>query len=118
MQDKPNIRTAIPKRRYEVGDYSVTLLGEIASGDQREFRFIMAFVPMGRQEPSLYVCVEPTASDGSATGRYQLRVVNETMSEVVDRDDRWGDLDAFSEQGLRVGSQSLGLQREQPVRLL
>ena len=118
MQDKPNIRTEIPKRLYQIGDYSVTLLGEIASGDEREFRFIMAFVPMGRQEPSLYVCAEPTAGAGAAAGRYQLRVVNEAMSEVVDRDDRWGDLDAFAEQGLRLGSQSLGLQREQPVRLL
>ncbi len=45
-------------------------------------------------------------------------MINEAMSEVVDTADQWGDLDAFAEQGLKLGAQALGLQREQPVRLL
>jgi hypothetical protein len=37
---------------------------------------------------------------------------------VLDTSDRWGDIEAFAEQGLKVGAQVLGLQREQVVRLL
>jgi hypothetical protein len=40
------------------------------------------------------------------------------MSEVMDRADRWGDLDAFAEQALKLATQALGLQRERVVRLL
>lgn len=118
MQGKPVIKTAIPKRRYQIGDFAASLLGEIESGDSRNYRYILAFVPMGSREPSFYVCAEPTPPAQSADGRYRLRVINEVMSEVVDTADQWGDLDAFAEQGLKLGAQALGLQREQPVRLL
>jgi hypothetical protein len=36
---------------------------------------------------------------------------------VVDQDDRWGDLDAFAEEALRIGRGALGLAQEQAVRL-
>jgi len=118
MKDKPVIKTAIPKRRYQIGDFSASLLGEIESGDARSYRYILAFVPLGSREPTLYVCAEHAPPAESAQGRYRLRVINEVMSEVVDTADQWGDLDAFAEQGLKLGAQALGLQREQPVRLL
>ena len=118
MQERPLIKTAIPKRRYQIGDFSATLLGEIESGCERAFRYILAFVQLGKVEPSFYVCVEPAPPAESAGGRYRLRVINEVMSEVVDSDDRWGDLEAFAEQGLRLGTQALGLQQEQVLRLL
>jgi hypothetical protein len=118
MQDKPIIQTAIPKRRFQIGDYGATLLGEIQSGDHRQFRYILAFVPMGQRDPALYVCCELAPPAESDQGRYRLRLVNEAMSEVMDRGDQWGDLDAFSDQAVRLGGQALGLQREQVVRLL
>jgi hypothetical protein len=118
MNDRPNITTAIPKRRYQIGDFAASLLGDVESGDHRRFRYILAFVPMGQREPTLYVCAEhapPAEADG---GRFRLRVINEAMSEVVDADDRWGELDAFADQAVQLGSQLLGLQREQVARLL
>lgn len=118
MQGKPVIKTAIPKRRYQIGDFAASLLGEIESGDERSYRYILAFVQMGHRDPAFYVCSELTPPVQAADGRYRLRVVNEVMSEVVDTADQWGDLDAFAEQALKLGSQALGLQREQPVRLL
>lgn len=116
MQDRPVIETAIPKRRYQIGDFSASLLGEIESSGARRYRYILAFVQLGQSQPSLYVCAEPAAEGGG--GKHALRVVNEVMSEVVDNDDRWGDLDAFAEQGLKLGAQALGLQQEQVVRLM
>ena len=118
MQDRPTIKTAIPKRRYQIGDFGVSLLGEIESDDERYYRYILAFVQTGQGQPSLYVCVEQSPPAAAAQGRYYLRVVNEVMSEVVDTSDAWGDLDAFAEQGLKLGVQALGLQQEQVLRLL
>ena len=118
MQDRPTIKTAIPKRRYQVGDFGVSLLGEIESGDERGYRYILAFVQTGQGQPSFYVCAERTSPIAEAQGRYRLRVINEVMSEIVDTSDAWGDLDAFAERGLRLGTQALGLQREQVLRLM
>lgn len=118
MQDRPQIKTAIPKRRYRVGGYLATLLGEIESGDGRAYRYLLAFVRQGSREPELYLCAEPTAPQERADGAYRLRAIGEAMSEVLDTDDRWGDLETFAEQALQLGAQTLGLQREQVARLM
>jgi hypothetical protein len=117
MSEFPVIRTAIPKRRYQVGDFGVTVLGDVESGDGREYLYIMAFVEQGRKEPGLFVCAERNRR-APAEGSHSLRVVNEAMSEVLETADRWRDLDTFCEQGLQVGRQALGLGSEEAMRLL
>lgn len=118
MQDRPIIKTAIPKRRYQIGSHTATLLGEIESGDQRLYRYLLAFVPAGQPEPVFYVSAESSPPAERAGGAYQIRVLGEFLSEVVDTDDRWGDLDTFAEQALRIGQQTLGLQQAQINRLM
>ncbi len=118
MQDRPVIKTAIPKRRYQVGNYSASLLGEIESSDGRAYRYILALVPLGQREPVLYVCAEPSPTAERIQGAYCLRVVSELMSELVDTDDRWGELEAFSEQAMKLGLQMLGLQQTPVKRLM
>lgn len=109
MHDRPLIKTAIPRRRYQIGNHTASLLGEIESGDTRQYRHILAFVPAGQREPVFYVCAEPSPPSERADGAYRLRVVSEILSEVVDTDDRWGDLETFAEQALTLGRQALGL---------
>ncbi len=118
MQDRPVIKTAIPKGRYQIGDFSASLLGEIDSGDSRSYRYILAFIPMGKSEPMFYVCAEYAPPASSAEGKYRLRVVNEVMSEVMDTSDQWGNLEHFSEQGIALAVQALGLQHEQVIKLM
>lgn len=117
MQDRPLITTAIPKRRYQLGDHGATLLGEITSGDTRRFRFILAFVPNGAAAPVAYVCAEEAPGD-DPEGRYRLLIINEVMTEVLDTGDCWGEEETFAAQALEVGAQILGLQQESVVRLL
>lgn len=117
MENRPSIKTAIPKGRYQIGDYSATLLTEIDSEDARAYRFILAFVPDGQREPRLYVCSE-AAGDPAQPRLCHLRVVSETLAEVVDSDARWADADVFVEQALELGIQALGLSRQQMVKLL
>lgn len=118
MQDRPIIKTAVPVRRYQIGDVTLTLLDHIESGDQRRFRYLLAFVPLGQREPSLYVCAAGGQSGANELGPYRLLVINEVMTEELDSDPRWGDLETFVEQGIQLGAQLLGLQQEQIVRLL
>jgi hypothetical protein len=118
MQERPNISTAVPKRRYQIGDYAATVLGEVESSDPRHYRYILALVPLGQRAPSLYVTCEATPPKESAAGAWRLRLINEAMAEVMDTADRWGDLDSFAEQGIKLAGQALGLQREQVIRLL
>lgn len=118
MESRPVIKTAIPKHRYQIGDYSASVLGDIESGDEHQYRYIMALVPMGGAEPTLYVCCEHAPPARAADGRYDIRVVNEAMGEVVDSADHWGDLEIFSEQAIDLAKQILGLRNEQVVKLL
>ncbi len=90
------------------------MLGEIESGDGLSYRWIMAFVQDGQTKPGLYICAEKPGPGP----RLKLRVVNSAMSEVVDEDERWRDLDTFADEALRIGASALGLASEVPARLL
>lgn len=118
MQTRPLIKTAIPKRRYRVGGYLATLLGEIESKDGRDYRYLLGFVPEGAAEPVLYVYAETSPPAERASGAYRLWVISESLNELLDCSDRWGEIEAFAEQGLRLGCQLLGLPEGAVSRLL
>ena len=117
MSEFPRIQRAIPKRRYQLGDYGVTLLGEIETADALDYLYILAFVRDGESQPGLFVCSEPCPPGERAEGSHRLRVINSAMSEVMDTDDRWRDLEQFAVEGLTLGMQALGLTQETPFRL-
>jgi hypothetical protein len=117
MSDFPMIRRAIPKRRYQVGEYGVTLLGEIESGDDVDYTHILAFVREGDSKPNLFVCAEQLPPGQRSAGSHRLRLISRAMSEVLDTADSWRDAERFAEEGLRVGMQMLGLTSETPYRL-
>jgi hypothetical protein len=117
VSEFPVIRTAIPKRRYQVAEYGVTLLGEIDSGDGIDYEYVLAFVREGEAKPVLFVCAERSPADERARGSHRLRVVNSAMSEVLDHSDAWRRLEAFADEALRIGVRTLGLGSETPYRL-
>lgn len=118
MQERPKIKTALPKRRYQIGDHAATLLGEIESDDPRQYRFILALVPMGEQEPVLYVTSEPAPAERRGQGAYDLRIISEGLTDVLDTADRWQSLDQFADQALDLAQQMLGLRQHQVVKLM
>ena len=117
MNEFPKIRTAIPQRRYQYGDYSVTVLGEIESGDGHDYRFVAAFVKEGEAQPQLFVVSEKLQAGQATAGGQALRVISNVMDEVMDVDNRWRNLDDYVDQALQLGSQILGLEQEIPYRL-
>lgn len=118
MQDRPQIKTALPKRRYQIGDHAATLLGEIESADDHQYRFILALVPMGEQEPLLYVTSEPASADRRSQGAYDLRVISQSLTDVLDTADRWEHLDSFADQAIDLAQQILGLRNHQVIKLM
>jgi hypothetical protein len=117
MPDFPKIQRAIPKRRYALGDYVITVLGEIDSADGRDYRYVAGIVREGNPQPEAFITAESVADPG-ADGRYSLRLVNATMDDVLNQDDCWSDIDAFSEQATNITRQLLGLGEEEAYRLL
>jgi len=117
MHSFPRIKTAIPQRRYQYGDYSVTVLGEVESGDEHDYRFVAAFVKEGETLPQLFVVSEKLPNEQSAAGEHALRVITKVMDEVMDVNDRWRNLDDYVEQTLQLGAQMLGLEQEIPYQL-
>jgi hypothetical protein len=117
LSDFPKIATAIPQRRFQYGDYAVTVLGDIESADGRDYQFIAAFVREGESKPRLYVVSERTPVADRARGSHRLRVVNAAMDEVMDVDARWSRLSDFTDQALQSGAQLLGLEQETPFPL-
>jgi hypothetical protein len=110
----PRINTAIPKRRYQLGDFSITILGDVESGDDNDYRYVFAMVQDGKSDPSLYI----TANRLPGSEDLTLRLVAPNMERDLDTSPAWRDLDHFCDQGISVAQQILGLKDEFPHRLM
>ncbi len=113
MDHKPQIRTAVPKRRYQLGEYLVSVLGEIDSKDGNDYRYILAALVEGESEPGLYVTAERLRP-----GEYAMRVIMRDGAQVIASSDRWGDLESFAADALEAVIKILGLDDEQVRRLM
>lgn len=116
--DKPNIATAIPKRRYKLGEFVVTVLGEIESSDPREYRFIAAVIVEGNNEPGLFLTSERNREATAGGGAYALRIIMRDGAQVIDVADRYGDEQQFAEAALAAVVKVLDLDDEEPYRLM
>lgn len=118
LQRIPRIATAIPQKRFQYGEYGVTVLGDIESHDGIEYRYVAAFVADGTSSPVLYVTAQRQPPGQRAAGQYALYVINAALDEVMDQGDQWRDLAAFTEQALKMGAQLLNLEKETPYPLM
>ena len=109
--DRPNITTAIPQRRYQFGEYTVTVLGEIESTDPPNYVYILAMIKEGDSKPSVYVVCDRRRRGDFA---YQIRLVMDEFNESMGESDDWGDLESFCNFGLRVAAKALSLSDETP----
>jgi hypothetical protein len=116
--EAPKILTAIPQRRYRFGHYSAVVLGEIESGDEISYRYILALVREGDTKPSCYVMAEKNPRERAQKGRYRLRVISENFTEDMGSSDRWGEIEPFVTDALAVAGNALGIAEEQAVRLM
>ncbi len=114
----PSIKTAIPRRRYEIDTFNVVVLGDIESDDPVNYKYIMAFVEMGESEPLLYITSEENPPNQREHGRYRVRVMMSGEERDMGSDEFPGDLEQFTEYGLQLASRMLQLMEEEPIRLM
>lgn len=116
MDNKPGFTTAVPQKRYQVGEYQATILGDIESSDGREYRYILAMIVDGSHEPKLYVTVERNR-DRNEPGKWLMRVMGHKLNETVGASDQWQDINQFTASSLNVAMQLLALTDEIPALL-
>lgn len=113
----PEIQTAVPARRYQIGDYSAVLLHEVTLRRPAVCYFILALVPFGGATPVLYVTAE--RAEGLPEGPTTVvRVIAEGGERSFGPDDRWRDLETFAEDALAMARKVLRLEGEETRRLL
>jgi len=118
MLNKPKIKTAVPKRRYQLGIFSIVVLGDIQSEDGRRYHHVLAAVREGDAEPGLYLTAEPSPPELAARGAVCMRIIMADGEDVLGADDEWIDVDAFAEEGLTLVKTLLQLSDEEAFRLL
>jgi len=116
--DAPTITTAIPLRRYQLGDYSAVVLGDIESPDSKKYRFILALVADGDTRPSAYVTCTKAPRARAQEGSHVLNVISEVLADELGISDAWEDVDAFAAEGLKVAARVLGLGAAAPKRVM
>jgi hypothetical protein len=109
----PKIRTAVPRRRYQFGEFNAVLLGEVDSDDERAYAHVLALIPEGAGEPTLYVTAEPNNEEGG-TGSHRLRVYTADDGRDLGAADDWADVEPFTEAAFEVASRVLKLSDETP----
>ena len=113
--NRPGFKTAIPRRRYKLGDFSIVVLGEIDSSDSIDYQYILAVVQDEEAEPGLYITAEKVVVPA---GEYSMRVVMKDGAEVISSSTEWGSLDPFTDEALRIVSKVLNLGDETPYRMM
>ncbi len=116
MDNKPGIRTAIPKRRYRLGEFTLTVLGDVESSDGIDYQYIMAVIQGQDSEPGMYI----TAERPGATGGRELamRLVMRDGAEIIGSSGQWVSLDMFTGEAIDIVTRILNLSDETPYQLL
>ena len=110
---KPAIQTAIPLRRYSYGEFTLTVLGEIESGGDTRYAWVMAVSQGQNPEPGIYLTAEQVAGSG-----HDMRIIMADGEQVIGHSEQWSDLDMFVEEAVKVVSQVLNLSDETPYQLM
>lgn len=113
----PVIKSALPKRRYQFGEFLLVVLGEIESGDNIPYHFLLGVIPDGANTPELFISAEKCFGSQAKEGIYQMRIIAAKMSQTLNKSKRWCHLDEFVEDALAVIAKLLNLVDEEPVLL-
>ena len=109
----PHIQSAIPKKRYQYGEFTITLLTDIQSNDPPDYKYLMAAVREGNAQPEVYITCEKIIHDTTTT--YQVRVLSDQQEHTISTDNEWGNENAFCKFALDGISQMFELSDEQPT---
>jgi hypothetical protein len=113
---RPGISTAIPRRRYRLGEFTLVVLGDIESKDGIDYQYIMAVIRGEDPVPGVYITAERVSGEGPR--QFSMRFIMRDGSEVIGSSARWGDLEAFVGEATGIVVRVLNLSDETPYRLM
>ena len=116
MENRPAIRTAIPKRRYRLGEFTLTVLGDVESSDGIDYQYIMAVIQGQDPEPGMYITAERPDTPGSR--ELSMRLVMRDGAEIIGSSQQWVSLDMFTGEAIGIVTRILNLSDETPYQLL
>ena len=109
----PVIQSAIPKRRYQFGEFAVTLLADINSSDTTPYQFIVAVLREGSNKPEVYITCEAITSNDEDS--YRVRVLSEQDEHIISEDKQWHNEQKFCDYALQGIRQMFDLSDENPI---
>ena len=111
----PSIVTAIPKRRYQYGEFAITLLTEITTKDPVSYLYIAAVMQEGKDSPEVYITCEPISA--SEPQQYRVRVLSAQDEHIISEASEWRSEQAFCDFALQGVKQMFELSDEIPTKL-
>ncbi len=109
----PAIQSAFPKRRYQFGEFSVTLLTDIETHDAVSYLYIAAVLREGSHSPEVYITCESTILDDENTCR--VRVLTDNSEHIISHDPQWRQLQNFCDYALQGIRQMFELSDESTI---
>ncbi len=109
----PTIQSAIPKKRYQFGEFAVTLLTDINSSDATSYLYAAAVLREGALKPEVYITCESTTSNNENT--YRIRVLSEQDEHIISQDKQWRHEQKFCDYALQGIQQMFELTDETPI---
>ncbi len=113
----PELGTAVPKRRYQIGSDMAVLLGDIESKGDVHYRYVLALLRAGQPEPTFYVTAERGAKEPAGVPLDLCIYTAEGGREQIDASKEWRKIDHFADRALELAIARHGLNA-QPQRLM
>jgi len=111
----PTIQSAIPKRRYQFGEFVITILSDIESIDTSPYLYIAAVLREGNTQPEVYITCEPISAQNQSS--YRVKVLTKDDEHTISEDQQWKHEQKFCDYALEGIQQMFQLTDETPVLL-
>ena len=115
----PTIQSAIPKRRYQFGEFVITLLSDIESDDTAAYLYIAAVMREGSNQPEVYITCETISSENQPANKpdCRIRVLTENDEHLIGEGTQWKHEQTFCDYALDGIQQMFQLTDETPILL-
>lgn len=111
----PAIQSAIPKRRYQYGEFSITLLSDVSSNDPINYLYIVAVLREGASKPEVYITCEPITLNN--THAFRIRALSEQDEYIISENTQWHNEQLFCDFAMQGIKQMFELSDENPILL-
>lgn len=111
----PKIQSAIPKRRYQYGEFIVTILSDITSPDPYDYLYIAAVLRDGCTQPEVYITCESIQKIGQQS--YSIKVLSQDSEHTISQNSQWKNEQLFFDYVLQGVGQMFHLTDETPILL-